>query len=165
MVHKNSNAKVTVWHRGFKYTLTNGYTLSVAFGPGNYCENRNLPFDADESWYESSNFEVAVFEPNDEVVDLIPAKEEGGWSEQVIGFVPAAALPMLISALKFWDVRPKFTGEEPDLPGDVAAARRREVESFEKTLRARCRIFRNIVEDYQDKLAKEQKKEEERKAL
>ena len=164
MVHKDSNAKVTVWHRGFKYTLTNGYTLSVAFGPGNYCENRNLPFDTDESWYESSNFEVAVFEPNDEVVDLVRTGDTE-WTDQVIGWVPASALPLLISALKFWDVRPKFTGEEPDLPGDVADARRREVESFEKTLRARCRIFRNICEDYQDKVAKEQKKEKESKAL
>ena len=158
MVHKDSNAKVTVWHRGFKYTLTNGYTLSVAFGPGNYCDNRSLPFDADESWYESSNFEVAVFEPNDEVVDLVRSSDNE-WTDQVIGWVPASALPMLISALKFWDVRPKFTGEEPDLPGDVAAARRREVESFEKTLRARCRIFRNICEDYKDRVAKEAKKD------
>ncbi len=154
MVHKDSNAKVTVWHRGFKYTLTNGYTLSVAFGPGNNCDNCNLPFDADESWYESSNFEVAVFEPNDEVVDLVRSSDNE-WTDQVIGWVPASALPMLISALKFWDVRPKFTGEEPDLPGDVAAARRREVESFEKTLRARCRMFHNICKDYQEKVDKE----------
>ncbi len=164
MVHKHNNAKVTVWHRGFKYTLTNGYTLSVAFGPGNSCENRDLPFDADEYWYESSNCDVAVFDPKDAVVDLV-RNGDTEWTDQVIGWVPASALPLLISALKFWDVRPKFTGEEPDLPGDVAAARRREVESFEKTLRARCRIFRNICEDYQDKVAKEQKKEKESKAL
>jgi len=158
MVEKHSNAKVFVWHRGFKYTLTNGYTLSVAFGPGNYCDNRNKPFDVDESWYESSDFEVAVFEPNGDMVDLVRTGDNE-WTDQVIGWVPASALPMLISALKFWDVRPKFTGEEPDLPGDVAAARRRSVEEFEKTLRARCRIFRNICEDYQNKVTKEQKKE------
>ena len=142
MVHKNSNAKVTVWHRGFKYTLTNGYTLSVAFGAGNYCDNQNKPLFEDETWYESSDFEVAVFEPNDEIVDLLPAKEEGGWSDQVIGFVPAAALPMLISALKFWPVREEFQNEP---------------ETFEKVLRARCRIFHNICKDYQEKLAKEAK--------
>ena len=143
MVHKNSNAKVTVWHRGFKYTLTNGYTLSVAFGPGNYCDNRDKPLFEDETWYESSDFEVAVFEPNDEIVDLLPAKEEGGWSDQVIGFVPAAALPMLISALKFWPVREEFQNEP---------------ETFEKVLRARCRIFHNICKDYQEKLDKEARK-------
>ena len=158
MVHKNSNAKVTVWQRGFKYTLTNGYTLSVAFGPGNYCDNKNKPLFEGESWYESSDFEVAVFDPNDDIVDLVRTGDNE-WTDQVIGWVPASALPMLISALKFWDVRPKFTGEEPDLPGDVAAARRRSVEEFEKTLRARCRIFRNICEDYQNKVTEEQKKE------
>ena len=142
MVHKNSNAKVTVWHRGFKYTLTNGYTLSVAFGAGNYCDNQNQPLFEGESWYESSDFEVAVFEPNDEIVDLLPPKEEGGWSDQVIGFVPAAALPMLISALKFWPVREEFQNEP---------------ETFEKVLRARCRIFHNICKDYQEKVAKEAK--------
>jgi hypothetical protein len=158
MVQKHSNAKVTVWHRGFKYTLTNGYTLSVAFGPGNYCDNRSLPFDTDESWYESSNFEVAVFEPNGNAVDLVRTGDNE-WTDQVIGWVPASALPLLISALKFWDVRPKFTGEEDDLPGDVARARRLSVEEFEKTLRARCRIFRNICEDYQKRADKEQEKE------
>ena len=143
MVHKNSNAKVTVWHRGFKYTLTNGYTLSVAFGAGNYCDNQNKPLFEDETWYESSDFEVAVFEPNDEIVDLLPPKEEGGWSDQVIGFVPAAALPMLISALKFWPVREEFQNEP---------------ETFEKVLRARCRILHNICKDYQEKLDKEARK-------
>jgi len=164
MVHKHSNAKLFVWQRGFQYTISNGYKLSVAFGPGNYCENKNAPYHEDETGYESSDFEVAVFEPNGDIVDLV--RDDGNeFTDQVIGWVPASALPLLISALKFWDVRPKFTGEEPDLPGDVAAARRREVESFEKTLRARCRIFRNICEDYQDKVAKEQKKEKESKAL
>ena len=142
MVHKNSNAKVFVWERGFKYTLTNGYTLSVAFGAGNYCDNRDKPFFEGESWYESSDFEVAVFEPNGDIVDLIPPKEEGGWSDQVVGFVPASALPMLISALKFWPVREEFQNEP---------------ETFEKVLRARCRIFHNICKDYQEKLDKEAK--------
>ena len=155
MVQKHSNAKVTVWHRGFKYTLTNGYTLSVAFGAGNYCDNQNKPLFEDETWYESSDFEVAVFEPDDKIVDLVRTDDDE-WSDQVIGWVPASALPMLISALKFWPVRPEFTGEEPDLPGDVAAARRAAVEDFEKTLRARCRIFRNVCEDYQKKVDKEE---------
>ena len=141
MAHKHSNAQVFVWQRGFKYTLTNGYTLSVAFGPGNYCDNRNQPFSPDETGYLSSDFEVAVFDPNDDIVDLFPAEEEGGWSDQVVGFVPASALPMLISALKFWPVREEFQNEP---------------ETFERVLHARCRIFRNICKDYQEKVAKEE---------
>jgi hypothetical protein len=35
MIEKHSNAKMQVWQRGFKFTLTNGYTLSCAFGYGN----------------------------------------------------------------------------------------------------------------------------------
>lgn len=141
MAHKHSNAQVFVWQRGFKYTLTNGYTLSVAFGPGNYCDNRNQPFSPDETGYLSSDFEVAVFDPNDDIVDLFPAEEEGGWSDQVVGFVPASTLPMLISALKFWPVREEFQNEP---------------ETFERVLHARCRIFRNICKDYQEKVAKEE---------
>ena len=140
MAHKHSNAQVFVWQRGFKYTLTNGYTLSVAFGPGNYCDNRNQPFSPDETGYLSSDFEVAVFDPNDDIVDLFPAEEEGGWSDQVVGFVPASALPMLISALKFWPVREEFQNEP---------------ETFERVLHARCRIFRNLCKDYQNKVDKE----------
>ena len=142
MAHKHSNAQVFVWQRGFKYTLTNGYTLSVAFGPGNYCDNRNQPFSPDETGYLSSDFEVAVFDPNDDIVDLFPAEEEGGWSDQVVGFVPASALPMLISALKFWPVREEFQNEP---------------ETFERVLHARCRILRNICKDHMDKLDKEAK--------
>ena len=142
MAHKHSNAQVFVWQRGFKYTLTNGYTLSVAFGPGNYCDNRNQPFSPDETGYLSSDFEVAVFDPNDDIVDLFPAEEEGGWSDQVVGFVPASALPMLISALKFWPVREEFQNEP---------------ETFERVLHARCRIFRRICKDYMDKVDKEAK--------
>ena len=140
MVHKHSNAKMQIWQRGFKYTLTNGYTLSVAFGPGNYCDNRNQPFSPDETGYLSSDFEVAVFEPNGDMVDLFPAENEGDWSDQVVGFVPASALPMLISALKFWPVREEFQNEP---------------ETFERVLRARCRIFRNLCKDYQNKVDKE----------
>ena len=143
MVHKHSNAQVRVWARGFQYTLTNGYKLSVSFGAGNYCDNRDEPYYPEETGYESSNFEVAVFEPNDEVVDLLPAKDpEAGWSDKVIGWVPASALPMLISALKFWPVREEFQNEP---------------ETFEKVLRARCRIFHNICKDYQEKVDKEAK--------
>jgi len=144
MAHKHSNAKLFVWQRGFQYTISNGYKLSVAFGPGNYCENKNAPYHEDETGYESSDFEVAVFEPNGDIVDLIPAEGEDRWSDQVIGWVPASALPMLISALKFWPAREEFKNEP---------------ETFEKVLRARCRIFRNICEDYQNKVTEEQKKE------
>ena len=154
MIEKHSNAKVTVWARGFKYTLTNGYTLSVAFGAGNYCDNRAMPLFDDETWYECSNFEVAVFEPNGDIVDLIPATEDGGFSDQVIGWVPASALPMLISALKFWPVRPNFA-MDIDLPADVKDTRQQTIDNFEQSLRNRCTVFRRVCKDFMDKADKE----------
>ena len=139
-LEKHSNAKVRIWARGFQYTLTNGYTLSVAFGAGNYCDNRDEPFYADETGYESSNFEVAVFEPNEKIVDLIPAEEEGGFSDQVLGWVPASALPRLIQVLKFWPRRDEFKNEP---------------ETFEEKLRIRCKQFCGIVKLIQDEAEKE----------
>ena len=133
-----------VWQRGFKYTLTNGYTLSCAFGWGNYCGNRNCmgeQIDPSQDKWEVSceDFEVAVFEPNGDMVDLLPAEEMGGWSDQVIGFVPASALTALIQALKFWPVRENF----------------KDAEVFKGKLHARCHMFRGICKDFMDKADKE----------
>jgi len=144
MIEKHSNAKMKVWQRGFKYTLTNGYTLSCAFGWGNYCDNRH-DRDADLGnkdghAIESGDFEVAVFEPNGDMVDLFPAENEGDWSDQVVGFVPASALPMLISAVEFWPVRETFKNGP---------------ETFKGRLHARCHMFRRICKDFMDKLDKE----------
>ena len=154
MFEKHSNAKVRVWCRGFQYTLTNGWTLSVAFGAGNYCDNRDEPFYADETNYECSNFEVAVLDHNEKLVDLLPAKEEGGFSDQVIGWVPASALPMLLSALKFWPVRPNFD-MDIDLPADVKDTRQQAIDRYEHSLRNRCTQFRYICKSFMDKADKE----------
>ena len=144
MIEKHSNAKMQVWQRGFKYTLTNGYTLSCAFGWGNYCNNRNdvtAEIDPRKDQWQVGDavFEVAVFEPNGDIVDLFPAEEEGGFSDQVIGYVPASALPMLISALKFWPVRGEF----------------KDADTFKGKLHARCHMFRSICKDFMDKADKE----------
>lgn len=144
MIEKHSNAKMQVWQRGFKYTLTNGYTLSCAFGWGNYCGNRNCMGEqidpSQDKWGVScEDFEVAVFEPNGDIVDLFPAEEEGDWADQVIGFVPASALPMLIQALKFWPVRGDFMDGE----------------TFKHKLNNRCTMFRKICKDFMDQAEKE----------
>lgn len=82
--HFNNGAK------GYQMTFKNGYSISVQFGPGNYCERRNAAYDApakalqnNESW-RSETAEVAIFNPDgtfdgdvqgwlstDEVADLI----------------------------------------------------------------------------------------------
>jgi hypothetical protein len=144
MIEKHSNAKMQVWQRGFKYTLTNGYTLSCAFGWGNYCNNQDdvtAQIDPRKDQWQVGDavFEVAVFEPNGDMVDLFPAEEEDGWSDQVIGFVPASAMPRLIMALMFWPVRENFKDEKV----------------FKERLHARCHMFRQICKDFMDKLDKE----------
>ena len=145
MIEKHSNAKMQVWQRGFKYTLTNGYTLSCAFGWGNYCTNRNdISAEIDprkDQWQVGDSvFEAAVFEPNGDIVDLFPAEEPDGFSDQVIGFIPASALPALIQALKFWPVRENFKNSP---------------ETFKEKLHARCHMFRRICKDFMDKADKE----------
>ena len=138
MSDKYSNAAVSLHSRGFQYTVKNGYTLSLAFGWGNYCSNRNTRWvrgrDEDKMGHrlESPDFELAVFYPNGEFVDLSGESPEG---EQVIGYVPASALPMLISAIKLWPEPEELVGAP---------------------LRARCRQLRLIVEDHQAKIEKEQ---------
>lgn len=159
MIEKHSNAKMQVWQRGFKYTLTNGYTLSCAFGWGNYCHNRNdITAEIDprkDRWQVGDSvFEAAVFEPNGDMVDLFPAEEPDGFSDQVIGYIPASALPMLIQTLKFWPVRPNFD-MDIDLPADVQASRQRTLDHFEQSLRNRCKQFRKICKDFMDKADKE----------
>ena len=149
MIEKHSNAKMQVWQRGFKYTLTNGYTLSCAFGWGNYCGNRNCmgeQIDPSQDKWEVSceDFEVAVFEPNGDMVDLIRAYQPGdegfSFKDQVLGWVPASALPRLIQVLKFWPVRDEFKNEP---------------ETFEDKLRIRCKQFCLIVKNIQDEAEKE----------
>lgn len=39
--------------KGFQMTFANGWTVSVQFGPGNYCENRSMLFDTEFSPSES----------------------------------------------------------------------------------------------------------------
>lgn len=31
-------------NKGFQIKFNNGWTVSVQWGPGNYCDNRNMPF-------------------------------------------------------------------------------------------------------------------------
>ena len=53
--------------KGFHITFENGYTVSVQFGPGSYCENRNLDYidfnrKPRNSICESPDAEVAVWD-------------------------------------------------------------------------------------------------------
>ena len=104
-------AQVHASSRGFQYTLENGYRLSVMFDHGNYCDNQDNLIT--EGVISSPNFEVAVFDPDDNFITLIdePEDEDGiRRVEQVIGWVPAEILPNLIQRIKF------FPHYNPDWP-------------------------------------------------
>jgi len=56
----------TTGNKGFHITFANGWTISVQFGGGNYCDNYNFPFGEERQQYsmESSTAEVAYFNQN-----------------------------------------------------------------------------------------------------
>ncbi len=58
--------------RGFKLKFANGYTLSVQFGPGNYCDNCDMMIGRDEreaGERGSTTAEVAVIGPDGNFVN------------------------------------------------------------------------------------------------
>jgi len=68
-------------NKGFQMTFANGYTISVQFGNGNYCDNRYYgnPLSGDQSVPPSSNAEVAVWDKDGNWVQLRPDGDEIGW--------------------------------------------------------------------------------------
>lgn len=65
--------------KGFHITFANGWTVSVQFGPGNYCDNYDLDIGRDEEQAGrdgSSTAEVAVWGPGGDLIDR-------GWGDTV----------------------------------------------------------------------------------
>lgn len=68
--------------KGFQMTFLNGVTLSVQFGPANYCENKNNEdFDAPRktSRWQSKNAEVAILLPNGNFYQIQEMDQVEGW--------------------------------------------------------------------------------------
>ena len=72
--------------KGFHITFANGYTVSVQFGPGNYCENYQKSVPNPKSYEKlesecgekgSKTAECAVWSPNCEMI------EYGDWGNTV----------------------------------------------------------------------------------
>jgi len=53
-------------HKGFHITFANEVTVSVQFGPGNYCDNRNMSYDEprEKTTLKSQTAEIAIYESN-----------------------------------------------------------------------------------------------------
>lgn len=84
--------------KGFQMTFENGWTVSVQFGGGNYCANRNAPIPSvkDE---ESSNAEVAAWDA------------EGRWhnfgGDAVEGYLSADAVAKFINRIRLHGGKPE----------------------------------------------------------
>ena len=59
---------------GFFVTFANGYTISVQFGRGNYCNNRDGTLGN-----SSPNAEIAVIRPNGEFIPISPHDRVQGY--------------------------------------------------------------------------------------
>ena len=68
-------------NKGFQMTFANGYTISVQFGNGNYCDNRHYgdSLSWDQSVPPSSNAEVAAWDKDGNWVQLGEHDDIIGW--------------------------------------------------------------------------------------
>lgn len=72
--------------KGFHMTFDNGWTVSVQWGPGNYCNNRCVTSDypdpgaraANHDW-ASTTAEIAVIDPTGDFRPLRPEDDVVGW--------------------------------------------------------------------------------------
>ena len=83
---------------GFTMTFNNGWTISVQFGYGNYCENNHHPdgydFFKSRNKITSSNAEIAIWDINgdwynfgtDTVKGYCSTDEVAEWIEKVKSF-------------------------------------------------------------------------------
>ena len=83
--------------KGFHITFENGYTVSVQFGGGNYCDNYDMPIGSEPNKVvlTSSDAEVAVWKDGSRVLMAMP--EFGG---DTVGarYSPKQILDLLIWA-------------------------------------------------------------------
>jgi len=69
-------------HKGFHLSFNNGWQVSVQFGPGNYCEQRNEHYDSPkgrDSW-PSSDAEIAVWHTSNVEMVMLEHDTVRGWT-------------------------------------------------------------------------------------
>jgi len=109
-------------NKGFQLTFTNGNTVSVQFGPGNYCdpihpEGRNAPFDAPmkERAWDANSAEVAAWNANGDWHNF-GSDTVTGWqsADEVLEFLAFAASNELDTSSPFGDYDDDEDEEEDD---------------------------------------------------
>ena len=136
-------SKVMTHRNGFQITLPGGYRVSFAFGQGSYADNRYEGMGttpAPDHW-ESGTFELAVFDPEDQMMDLVSHTDEDGVkrTDNVVGYVPAYYLRTVLLRVAMWDSS-KSSREENQrralVLGDACERARKEFDKMEATTNA-----------------------------
>jgi len=87
---------------GFHITFGNGYTLSVQFGTGNYCENRSeRPFHGQSVTCE--NAEIAVLDPRGVFLQISYYDTVKGWvlPDEVAKYIAVVSDPSFCGDLGY----------------------------------------------------------------
>jgi hypothetical protein len=91
--------------KGFGITFPNGYSVSVQWGIGNYCDNQRLPFTPDYDTAQrnagergSTDAEVAIRLPNGELM----YRED--WGDSVKGWVSPLEVLTLMNEVAAYDL-------------------------------------------------------------
>ena len=72
MTHPNTTGFFITGGKGFHITFDNGYTVSVQFGPGNYCDNYDRQIGRDEERCGkdgSATAECAIWDKSGKMID------------------------------------------------------------------------------------------------
>lgn len=79
-------------NKGFQLTFSNGYTISIQFGMGNYCKNRRDKNMIPTGLYSCKDAEIAYWHENSEtemhIKSHCSANEVAEWINKVSNFSP-----------------------------------------------------------------------------
>ena len=83
----------STYNKGFQMTFENGWTISVQFGHGNYCDNQKLETSINSSMnhpiVECANAEIGIWDKDDnwyetdKVKGWVTPNEVAEWIEKV----------------------------------------------------------------------------------
>lgn len=85
----------STYNKGFHLVFSNGCTLSVQWGAGNYCDRYYEPFasEAGMKFVESKDAEIAIFDSKDNLITLV------GMGDSVAGYLSVSNVASVISVL------------------------------------------------------------------
>lgn len=90
--------------KGFQIEFGNGYTVSVQFGPSNYCDNYDMEWKDVGDYITSSNAEIAIIKDGS-LIDLVGDSVAGDVTPDqiasIIHYVSQGKIDSAIDVLKY----------------------------------------------------------------